>query len=245
MFCIRRSKKWHSHIAGIVSFTLLLVSKTACMAATDPGMDLRYDITFDSASVLAGKKFHWASMPVNIQYSACAVTGYSANIESSVLRGIDFWQNNAAVFGEIQTQFSSSGDIAVAYKVSPGGNIIASCGATVGQYTSGGYVLMRPLTLTIYTNFSGFTVTDAQYEFVSAHEMGHCLGLWSHSPQEGDLMYAYLTNNIAYSARDVNTLRYLYSQASTVGSYPPQSASNLSSDIKVVGTIESIPLMIH
>ncbi len=45
------------------------------------------------------------------------------------------------------------------------------------------------------------------------HEMGHALGIWGHSPDPGDIMYARVTGkDPALSDRDRNTLRKLYSR---------------------------------
>ncbi|HID55051.1 TPA: tetratricopeptide repeat protein, partial [Candidatus Poribacteria bacterium] len=47
-------------------------------------------------------------------------------------------------------------------------------------------------------------------KMVALHEIGHALGLWGHSPLKGDVMYP-SSENLTPSARDINTLRRLYS----------------------------------
>jgi predicted Zn-dependent protease len=45
------------------------------------------------------------------------------------------------------------------------------------------------------------------------HEMGHALGIWGHSPDPGDTMYARVTHETPQlSDRDRNTLRKLYAR---------------------------------
>lgn len=196
-----------------------------CMSATDPGLDARYTVEFSASSspiYVVGKKFRWTTMPVKIKYNACQVAGCSSSLEVAVRKGIDFWKRNASLYGEIQTEYADNGDIEVIYAPSPGGNTIAKCAANTSYYSSGQPVIIKPLTITVYTLVGG--VTDAQYEFVSAHEIGHCLGLWDHSPRDGDLMYAYLTNNTGYTARDLNSVRWLYSQKTDVLTYPASAA---------------------
>jgi hypothetical protein len=220
---------------------LAAASLACCMQATDPGMDERYTVEFgpsNSPDFAVGKKFHWTTMPVKIKYSACQVTGCSTSIEAAVRKGIDFWKRNASLYGEIQTEYADSGDIEVKYVTSLGGNTIGVCTASLGQYSNGFAVAIKPLTLTIYTQVAG--VTDSQYEFVSAHEMGHCLGLWEHSPRDGDLMNAYLTDKTNYSARDLNSMRWLYSQKTEVGTYPASAAMGV--DLTEAGIAVSPPL---
>ena|GEM_PF-5555608 len=224
-----------------LSFILSAASLTGCMQATDPGMNERYTVEFSSPASVAGKKFHWTTMPVKVKYNSCQVTGCSASLEAAVRRGIDFWKRNASLYGEIQTEYSDSGDIEVKYVQSTGGNTIGVCSASLGQYSNGQMVAIKPLSLTIYTALSGGGVSDSNYEFVAAHEMGHCLGLWEHSPRDGDLMYYLLTNKTSYSPRDLNSMRWLYSQKTDVGTYPASAA--LTADITDAGIAVSPPLI--
>lgn len=213
-----------------------------CMQATDPGMNERYTVEFgpiNTPDYVIGKKFHWTTMPVKIKYNACQVVGCSTSLEAAVRKGIDFWKRNASLYGEIQTEYADSGDIVVNYVTSLGGNTIGVCTASTGQYSNGYAVAIKPLTLTIYTQVAG--VTDSQYEFVSAHEMGHCLGLWEHSPRDGDLMYYLLTSKTSYSPRDLNSIRWLYSQKTDVGTYPASAA--LTADMTDAGIAVSPSLV--
>ncbi len=45
---------------------------------------------------------------------------------------------------------------------------------------------------------------------IIAHELGHTIGLLSHSLDQGDLMYAKVDENAKFSSRDLNTVRKLY-----------------------------------
>lgn len=50
------------------------------------------------------------------------------------------------------------------------------------------------------------------------HEIGHGLGLWGHSLQEGDVMYfSQVSRPPAISLRDINTLHKLYQQPTCLG----------------------------
>lgn len=52
-------------------------------------------------------------------------------------------------------------------------------------------------------------LTQKEMRSVCLHELGHALGLWGHSPYEGDINYAVVSAQHP-SERDINTLRKLY-----------------------------------
>ena len=52
-------------------------------------------------------------------------------------------------------------------------------------------------------------LTQKEVRAVCLHEFGHALGLWGHSPYEGDINYAVVSAQHP-SERDINTLRKLY-----------------------------------
>ena len=52
-------------------------------------------------------------------------------------------------------------------------------------------------------------LTQKEIRAVCLHELGHALGLWGHSPYEGDINYAIVSAQHP-SERDINTLRKLY-----------------------------------
>lgn len=52
-------------------------------------------------------------------------------------------------------------------------------------------------------------LTQKEVRAVCLHELGHALGLWGHSPYEGDINYAVVSAQHP-SERDINTLRKLY-----------------------------------
>jgi predicted Zn-dependent protease len=50
------------------------------------------------------------------------------------------------------------------------------------------------------------------------HELGHALGIWGHSPLNSDVLYfAQVAQSPKISARDINTLRRIYSQPTRLG----------------------------
>ena len=59
----------------------------------------------------------------------------------------------------------------------------------------------------------------ACYHFVTAHELGHALGLLSHSPDTNDIMYS-TPRRLALSQSDRYTIQLLYHAASKLGPPP-------------------------
>ncbi len=50
------------------------------------------------------------------------------------------------------------------------------------------------------------------------HELGHALGIWGHSPVKSDALYfSQVRNPLPISARDVNTLKRVYEQPTSLG----------------------------
>lgn len=224
------------------------ILQSACMSVTDPGLDKRYEVTLGTGTGLDGLKFHWTQMPVKIQYSPCTLAGCNSDIENAVKSGFEFWRKNATLYGEIQTQYGSPGDIVVSYTGKIGGAVIAKCAVNrIVQSTSTGQLyFVTPLTITIGLATDYGPIANKDFERVSAHELGHCLGLWQHSPTEGDLMYYQLTDKMTYSSRDLNSLRYLYTQKTDIGTYPASALKQLSADLSLTElSISSPPLDSH
>lgn len=225
-----------------ILLAIMVFKLAACVQAEDPGTANRYSYTFTSPASVMGKKFRWSQMPVRLRYNNCTTTGCNSAVEGAVKRGLDFWKNTASLYGEIQTDYADPADIQIVYTNSLGGNVIGVCSASLAQNTvSGAYYIVTPLTLTIATTVGGQPIAEKDLEFVAAHEMGHCLGLWDHSPTDGDLMYAYLTGKTTYTARDLNTLRWLYTQKSDLGTIP--SSALALADMIAGETILSPPLL--
>lgn len=62
------------------------------------------------------------------------------------------------------------------------------------------------------------TQTGKYVKSAALHELGHALGIWGHSQSETDVMYfAQVRQPPPISARDINTLKRVYSQPTRLG----------------------------
>jgi hypothetical protein len=67
--------------------------------------------------------------------------------------------------------------------------------------------------------FADSAATEACYHFVTAHELGHALGILAHSPDTSDLMYQQPRRRLL-TADDRYTIQLLYHVASKLGPPP-------------------------
>ncbi|MFO1470642.1 MAG: hypothetical protein U1F27_06360 [Turneriella sp.] len=189
-------------------------------------MNERYIVEFGAANspdYAVGKKFHWTTMPVKIKYNPCQVTGCSTSLEAAVRKGIDFWKRNASLYGEIQTEYSDSGDIEVKYVQSTGGNTIGVCSASLGQYSNGAMVAIKPLSLDLRHSPVGASATRTM-NLSPAHEMGRLLRAMGALAARRDLMYYLLTNKTSYSPRSEFDRAGCIRRRPDVGTYPASAA---------------------
>lgn len=98
---------------------------------------------------------------------------------------------------------------------SPNSNIPRARSAltTYEFYTSKDKVLSHRFTILLSPSQTGNYLTAA-----ARHEFGHALGIWGHSPMQSDALYfSQVRNPPPISARDVNTLKRVYEQPTSLG----------------------------
>ncbi|WP_138503101.1 peptidase [Nostoc sp. PA-18-2419] len=99
-------------------------------------------------------------------------------------------------------------------QISPGSNIprARSAQTTYELYTNNN-VLCHRFTILLSPSQTG--------EYIQAavrHELGHALGIWGHSPLQTDALYfSQVRKPLPISLRDVNTLKRVYQQPTTLG----------------------------
>ncbi|MFM6112985.1 MAG: peptidase [Sphaerospermopsis kisseleviana] len=84
--------------------------------------------------------------------------------------------------------------------------------ATYELYNQNNFLLHR------FTILLSSTQTGEHLQAAARHEMGHALGIWGHSPVETDALYfSQVRNPVSISSRDVNTLKKIYQQSTSLG----------------------------
>jgi predicted Zn-dependent protease len=69
-----------------------------------------------------------------------------------------------------------------------------------------------------HTIFLSPTQAGAYVQSAARHELGHALGIWGHSQQATDVMFfSQVQTPGTISARDVNTLKWVYAQPTRLG----------------------------
>lgn len=99
-------------------------------------------------------------------------------------------------------------------QISPGSKITRARSAqtTYELYTSNNILLHR-FTILLSPSQTGNYLTAAV-----RHEFGHALGIWGHSPLQTDALYfSQVRNPPPISVRDVNTLKRVYEQPTSLG----------------------------
>lgn len=180
-----------------------------------------------------GRRVRWAlsKMPlkVYIEQAPIGIRNFQPSFVNDVRRGMDVW---CAVLGHQLTyelvSNKEQADIRVSW--TNGLDTRGHNGDGGTAYTAG---LMIPrirderleyMEVKIATfDIHGKAQTSDVIYAVAIHELGHGLGLLGHSDNPGDIMYAENQHVTQPSARDMNTLRRLYTMAADVNNLDPAS----------------------
>jgi hypothetical protein len=164
--------------------------------------------------------FRWPDSYRPVRIYAEPVDSLQANVQ----RGMQLWANGVHC-GELSLQMwpdSTTADVVVRnppflpppptsggiMRVS--GDSVGACGGRTDVFLdSARTTLLRPIRSYIVPNGIDTVAIEACYHFVTAHEIGHSLGLFSHSTDPGDLMYQ-VPRHTALSINDLYTIEILY-----------------------------------
>lgn len=160
----------------------------------------------------------WSQFPVRVYVEPPkAVSENQAQTwVNGVLQGVQEWSTYLPLTIVQQPEVA---DITIARKapplqISPGSNIsrARSAQSTYELYTSN-KVLSHRFTILLSPSQTGKYIQAA-----ARHEFGHALGIWGHSPLQTDALYfSQVRNPSLISVRDVNTLKRVYEQPTSLG----------------------------
>ncbi|MGJ5628822.1 peptidase [Nostoc sp. CALU 1950] len=160
----------------------------------------------------------WSQFPIRVYVEPPrAISKKQAQVwVNGVLQGVQEWITYLPLTIVEQPEIA---DITIARKapplqISPGSNITRARSAqtTYELYTSN-KVLSHRFTILLSPSQTGEYLIAA-----SRHEFGHALGIWGHSPLQTDALYfSQVRNPSPISARDVNTLKRVYEQPTSLG----------------------------
>ena len=186
--------------------------------STVAGYDWRLIVTYDSAGPrMDTLSFHWprSYLPVKIWVEN------QDELPTRVQEGIALWKT-AFQSGEWDASIvadSTTADVifraaqpppvlrAAGLRVNA---LVSPClGATDVQTGATRFELAEPIHAYVFPSFPNDPNVTACLRTVAAHELGHTLGLFQHSPDSLDLMYAFPTAT-TLSQRDIATARDAY-----------------------------------
>ncbi len=193
---------------------VLAAAALACGDSAAPDRSDRYDWVFvDGADSLT---FHWlpSELPVRVWVQD------SASLSADVTRGLGLWQSTLGegTFRAVVVNDSATADVIVriqsiftAPPPIPPGNPDQFCqGSTLVDTVGSPFQLSIPIHISIQTlGVPSSDSVQACLRRVAAHELGHSLGLFQHSPNNRDLMFTTPFVD-APSDRDANTVITLY-----------------------------------
>ena len=210
----------------ITAGTLLL----ACADIAEPSRGNAYEWRriIPTASGVDTLSFHWNAAELPVRFWA----ENSLSLPSHVQQGIEQWQA-VFLYGEFSGTLvsdSSAADVIVRVGIAPKGGfsitplargMAPECqGATDVELAASGNQILRPIRIYVDPRFApGSPGIDECLALTTTHEIGHALGIFTHSPDPEDLMYADPVVS-TISSRDRSTAELAYHTPPTLSIEP-------------------------
>ncbi|MBH8555737.1 peptidase [Nostocaceae cyanobacterium CENA357] len=161
----------------------------------------------------------WSQFPIRVYVETPQVVR-SKQVQAwvnSVLQAVQEWNVYLPL---IVVEQPEAADITILRKAPPlqaipGSKITRARSAqtTYELYTNSNKILSHKFTILLSPSQIGNYLTAA-----ARHELGHALGIWGHSPLQTDVLYfSQVRNSPPISLRDVNTLKRVYEQPTSLG----------------------------
>jgi predicted Zn-dependent protease len=171
---------------------LLAALALAGCTVTEPSRPDPYDFRLQPDNVV----FHWPAERLPVQYYAQSIDPLRQYVQA----GLDLWQSQF-LYGEFSgelTNDSAHADVVVVLQGGPppaatltNDPPVNACDGSTSASLADSSHLAGAIRIQVRW-FSGFQASDIAncLARVTAHELGHSLGLLEHSPQNTDLMFA-------------------------------------------------------
>lgn len=199
----------------------VLLCAIACAEPTAPARSGGYPFA------LNGTVFHWPADRLPVRFYAVP----AGNLPSLVQHSVTSWSGQF-LYGEfsgVLVSDSARADVIVAWSGSAPPDVPPDTGKAVTA--CGGVTMVPPVdsvtnrystpfhvTLSVLSGFTPAQVA-ACVRRVATHELGHAVGLFQHSPDQADIMFAQPVVTEP-SEHDRNTVELLYHTAPSVGPPP-------------------------
>ncbi|HIK07236.1 MAG TPA: peptidase [Trichormus sp. M33_DOE_039] len=159
----------------------------------------------------------WSKFPVKVHIKRPITNSQQAQVwVDSVLQTVEEWNNYLPL---VVVESPKIADITIERKTPPlefsREDKIPRARSALTRYHlyTSNNVLLHRFSILLSPSQTGRYLLAA-----SRHELGHALGIWGHSPLETDALYfSQVRNSPPISPRDVNTLKRVYEQPTSLG----------------------------